>query len=110
MVDCGVNCALNVAEVFGAIVAGIERPLILKPVPDTLAAVTERFILPVLLSVMLWVLVCPTVTLLKFSADGENAGTASSPVPLSATVRLEFVASLVTVNAPVAAAIEVGAN
>jgi hypothetical protein len=48
--------------------------------------------------------------LLKFSDAGENAGTASSPVPLNAISRLEFVASLVTVRDPVAAAMEVGAK
>ena len=110
VVDCGVNCTLNVADVFGAIVAGIERPLMLNPVPETLAALTDRLMLPVLLSVTFCVLVCPTATLLKFNNDGENAGTASSPVPLNATVRLEFVASLVTVKPPVAGVMEVGAN
>lgn len=55
--DCGVNCKLNVVDPFGPIVAGIERPLIPKPVPATAAAVTERFMLPVLLSVTLCVLV-----------------------------------------------------
>lgn len=109
-VDWGVNCTLNVADVFGAIVAGIDRPLMLNPVPETAAALTAKFMLPVLLSVTLCVLVWPTLTLLKFSDDGEKAGTASRPVPLSATARLEFVASLVTVNAPVAGVIEVGAN
>lgn len=110
MVDCGANCTLNVAELFGAIVAGVGSPLMLKPVPATVAELTERVMLPVLLKVTFCVLVCPTVTLLKFSDDGENAGIACNPVPLNAIARVELVALLVIVKAPVAGVIEVGAN
>jgi hypothetical protein len=108
--DCGVNCTLNVVDAFGPIVAGIARPLILKPVPVTAAALTDKFMFPVLLSVTFWVLVWPMGTLLKFREVGENAGTASRPAPLSATVRVELVASLVTVKLPVAGVMDVGAN
>jgi hypothetical protein len=50
------------------------------------------------------------MTLLKFNDVGENWGIASRPVPVKATARLELVASLVTVNVPVAGVIDVGAN
>ena len=52
-VDCGVNCTLNVADVFGVIVAGIASPLMLKPVPEIDAALKERFVFPLLLNVTL---------------------------------------------------------
>lgn len=59
------------------IVIGSVSPLILKPVPETVAALTKRFMLPGLLSVTFCVLVWPTTTLLKFNDDGENDATAS---------------------------------
>jgi hypothetical protein len=52
-----VNCTLNDADALGAIVADIDRPLMPKPVPETVAALTDRLMLPVLLSVTFCVLV-----------------------------------------------------
>lgn len=78
--------------------------------PETVAAATERFIFPLLLSVTVCVLLCPTDTLLKFSDVGENPARASKPVPLSVILRDEFEASLVTVSVPDAGVIDVGAN
>jgi hypothetical protein len=49
--DVGVNCTLKVVDAFGATVAGSGSPVIPKPVPETTAAVTDRFAFPVLLSV-----------------------------------------------------------
>jgi len=50
-VDCGLYCTLNVVEAFGAIVAGKTSPLMLKPLPERSAAVTDRLMFPVLLNV-----------------------------------------------------------
>lgn len=108
--DCGVNSTLNVAEEFAAIVAGIVSPLMAYPAPETVAALMERFVLPVLVTVTFCVLVCPTVTLLKLSDVGEKTGTGSEPFPASGTVKVELLASLTTVKAPVAEAVDVGAN
>ena len=108
--DCGVNCTLNVVDALGAIVAGNARPLMLKPGPETVAVVTDKSMLPVLLSVTFCVLVCPTGISLKFSEVDENIVSASRPVPLNATVNVAFVASLVTVRAPLAGVMDVGAN
>jgi hypothetical protein len=75
-VDVGANSTLNVADWFGAIVAGAEKPLSENPVPESETALTDRFMFPLLLRVTLCVLDCPTVTLLKFSDEGENPATA----------------------------------
>jgi hypothetical protein len=71
-VEVGVKRTVNVADPFGATVAGMFSPPIEKPAPDTMAEVTERFIFPLLLRVTLCELVCPTVTLLKFKEEGEK--------------------------------------
>jgi hypothetical protein len=110
VVEVGVNDTLNVVDWLTPIVAGKLSPLIPNPVPATDAVVTSRLVFPVLLRVTFWVLVWPTVTLLKFSELGENAGTASRPPPLIPTTRVVFVALLVIVKFPVAAVVEVGAN
>jgi hypothetical protein len=110
VVEVGANVTLNVVEAPGATAAGIERPLMLKPVPETVAAETVRPEFPVLLSVTVWVLVCPTTMLLKFKEDGEKEAFACMPVPLNAIPRLELEASLVTVSMPLLADVEVGAN
>jgi len=109
-VDVGANCMLSVVDWFGAIVAGRERPLIPKPVPETVAAVITRFVFPLFVSVTFCVLVCPTITLLKFSEAGENETPASTPVPLSAILKGESDALLAIVRAPAAAFMDVGAN
>jgi hypothetical protein len=109
-VDCGVNCTLNVADEFAAIVAGVVSPLMPNPAPEIVAALMERFVLPLLVMVTFCVLVCPTVTLLKLSDVGEKTGTGSAPFPPSGTVKVELLASLVIVKAPVADAVDVGAN
>jgi hypothetical protein len=110
LVELGVNVTPNVVEPLAAIVFGAEKFVSPKPAPETIALVTTKLVFPVFESVTFCVLVCPTVTLLKFSEVGENEGTASKPVPLNEIPSDEFDALLVTVNAPDAGVIEVGAN
>jgi hypothetical protein len=85
-------------------------PLIPNPVPETVAAVTTRFVLPVFVNVTVCALVCPMTMLLKFNDAGEIAIVACVPVPLSAIESGELGASLVTRRLPVAVPLAVGAN
>ena len=91
-------------------VSGSVSPLIPKPVPEIVAAVTTRFEVPLLVSVTVWELLCPTCMLLKFRAAGEIVRPGCVPVPLRETENGELEASLITVIIPVAAPVDVGAN
>ena len=82
----------------------------MKPVPEIVAEVNVKLELPLLVIVTFWLLVCPTVTLLKLSEAGDRAMMASIPVPLSETVRGAFDALLLTVSVALALPSEVGAN
>jgi hypothetical protein len=66
----GVNFAVNVVFAPALIVAGIVRPLMLKPVPEALAAVIVRAALPVLVSDTVWDEVLLTLTLPKATLAG----------------------------------------
>jgi len=110
VVDAGVNCTEKVTFCPAVKVSGAVNPLIAKPVPETLAEDTVRSALPVFVSVTYCELDCPTVMLLKASAEGlsENAG--CRPVPLSETAMVESVASLTIVKVPDAVPADCGAN
>jgi hypothetical protein len=101
---------LNVRDCVAVRVFGSESPLIVKPAPEIVARLMTRFTFPLLVSVTLWVLVCPTGMLLKFNEVGEIARMGCVPVPISEIVVGEFDASLVTVRVPVAGVMDVGAN
>lgn len=109
-VEVGVNCTLKERFAPGESVFGRARPVIPKPVPESVARLIVRLAFPLLLSVTFCVLVCPTVTLLKFKDAGDIVSAGSMPVPLNEMAVGEFEASLVTVNAPLAAPMAVGAN
>jgi hypothetical protein len=109
-VEVGVNETLNEIFAPAVMVFGSARPVIPKPVPETVARFTVRRAFPLLVSVTFCELVCPTVTLLKSSEEGEIVKAGCMPVPLSAIASGEFEASLVTVRVPFAAPKAVGAN
>ena len=52
----GANCALKEILWPAEIVAGKERPLTLKPLPETVARFTTRLVLPLLVTVTVWLL------------------------------------------------------
>jgi hypothetical protein len=91
-------------------VAGKLSPLMLNPLPDTVAPVTVRFVLPVFVNCTACVLLWPTVTFPNAIVDGESESPACVPVPLSPTNSGEFDASLVTVIVPVTDPVACGAN
>src|ERR1700731_2298007 len=109
----GENLAVNVALPPPAIVAGIDSPERLNPVPDALACDITVFAFPGLLRVMVAVPVLPMLTLLKFTLVGlmlsKGCGGAV-PIPLSAMLSGEFGALLVIEMLPLAFPAEVGAN
>jgi len=81
-----------------------------KPVPEIVADVKVRLEFPLFVIVTFWLLVWPTVTLLKLSDAGASAMMASVPVPLNETATGEFEASLVTVSVALSLPSDVGAN
>lgn len=101
VVDAGVNCTLNAAACPAVRVFGRASPLIANPLPETVAPVIVRSAFPLFVRVTFCELVCPTVMLLKFSAEGEMATAGWVPVPLKEIANGEFAASLAIVNVPV---------
>ena len=69
-VEVGANAALKVVLAPAAIVAGVARPLRLKPVPEAVAADIVTLAVPVFFSVMVCELLLPMTTLPKLTLDG----------------------------------------
>jgi len=69
-VVAGPNCTLKVVDCPAARVSGRFSPVMLKPVPETVACETLTVALPVFVSATLWVLVLATVTLPKLMFEG----------------------------------------
>jgi hypothetical protein len=108
--DVGVKPTVNAADLPGAIVIGMVRPLRLNPVPGPDACVMFRLAVPGLLSVTVCEFVCPTVTLPKLMLPGTTEIAGWTPTPLSAIAGTEFVALLTTVALPVAVPVVVGSK
>ena len=89
-------------------VSGNVRPLILKPVPVTVAWVMVTLPVPVLVRLTDCVPVVFTVTLPNATVDGEAESSRVTPVPDRDTVAGELVALLVIEMLPVALPIVVG--
>ncbi len=106
----GVKLTVNAADLPGATVSGRVRPLKPKPLPETVACETFRLALPGLLSVIVCVLVVPTVTLPKLALAGTTEICGSTPAPESAIVAGELVALLSTDTLPVTLPVAVGAK
>ena len=106
----GANCALKDRLCPPVNVVGRDNPVIPKPFPATVARliVTPEF--PVLVSLMLCVPLCPTITLPNVKAEGEIDKPACVPVPLIEIASGELDASLKTVRLPFTAPADVGAN
>ena len=68
--DVGANCAVKVVFPPALIVTGTVNPVMLKPVPDALAAEIVTLAVPELVSVMTSVALLPTKTLPKLYVDG----------------------------------------
>jgi len=106
----GVKTALNVALLPAGIVKGALRPLIWNPVPVTVPCEITRFAVPPFVTVIVWELLFPTVTLPNGAFEGIAAICGCVPVPLNAIVNGEFGALLATETLPLALPTEAGEN
>ncbi len=106
----GVNPALNVALAPAAIVCGTLRPVMLKPVPVTVACEIVALAVPVLFKVIVCEALFPVMTLPKAALDGVAESCGWTPVALSAMVAGELVALLATDTLPVTLPATAGAN
>ncbi len=109
-VAVGANLAVNVALCPALIVNGVVIPLMLNPVPETLAADMVTLAVPVLFNVTVAEPLLPTATLPKLTLAGLAPSVPCTPVPLSEIASGEFEASLVTVSVPLAAPVDCGTN
>jgi hypothetical protein len=80
----GANCALKVVFCPAARVSGTDKPVMLKPVPEVLAAEIVTLAVPELLNVKICVPLLPTSTLLKLKLEGLAVSVPCTPVPLNA--------------------------
>jgi hypothetical protein len=106
----GAKPAVNDALCPALIVTGVDIPLMLNPVPETLAAEIVTLPVPVLFNVTVADALLPTSTLPKLTLAGLALSPPCVPVPLSAIASGEFEASLVTVSVPLAAPADCDAN
>jgi len=88
----------------------VANPLIVKPIPLTLAWEIVTAAVPVFDRFSVAVPLLPTTTPLKFTAVGETPSPACVPVPVSAIVIGELGALLATEMLPVALPTAVGKN
>jgi len=80
-VVAGVNVTLKVAFCPTVKVSGSDGPLMLNPVPDTVAREIVVLDVPLPVSVTVWVLLLPTVTLPKVTLEGATPSTGRAHVP-----------------------------
>ncbi len=80
----GANCPLNVVFCPAASVSGTDKPVMLKPVPEVLAAEMVTLAVPELLNVKVCVPLPPTSTLPKLKLEGLAVSVPCTPVPLNA--------------------------
>ena len=108
--EVGANFAVKDAPCPAAIVIGVARPLMVKPVPETLACEIEMLAEPELVRVIDEVPFAPTITLPKPTVEGFAVRLPWVPEPLRGIESVELLAVLETVMLPDAAPEVVGAN
>lgn len=104
----GVNLALNVVLSPPPSVSGVLNPLMLRPVPDTVALDIVTLAVPEFVNVTDWVPLLPTATDPKFTLEGLAATWPCTPDPDNAIDAGEPGALLTIEMLPVAAPAEVG--
>jgi len=107
--DRGANCTLKLLLCPGRIVSGVESPLLLNPLPVSVAWLIVRFAVPVFVRVTLCDFVWPSTTLPKLMLAGEMLNPACVPAPDSARAVGEPCASLRMDTLPLAAPADPGA-
>src|SRR6266851_5113604 len=106
----GANCALKVVLPPAASVSGTDKPVMLKPVPEALAAEIVTLAVPELLNVRVCVPLLPTSTFPKLKLEGLAVSVPCTPVPLNATAAGDPGALLLIETLPDALPGAVGVN
>jgi hypothetical protein len=106
----GANCPLKVVLCPAASVSGTDKPVMLKPVPEALAAEIVTLAVPELLNVKVCAPLLPTSIFPKLKLEGLAVSVPCTPVPLKVIVAGEFVALLATLTLPVTLPVEAGAK
>jgi hypothetical protein len=106
----GANCALKVVFCPTARVSGTDKPVMLKPVPELLAAEIVTLAVPELLNVKVCVPLLPTSTLPKLKLEGLAVRVPCTPVPLNAIAAGDPGALLLMEMFPEALPVDAGKN
>src|SRR5580698_9870479 len=106
----GAKTALNVVDWPAAMVTCAAIPEVLKPAPATVTEEIVTVAVPPFLSVMVWELFVPVVTLPNAALVGVAVSCGCVPVPLKLIVAGEFGASLTIEILPLTLPADVGAN
>jgi hypothetical protein len=106
----GANSALKVVFCPAASVRGMDKPEMLKPVPEALAAEIVTPAVPELLKVKVCVPLLPTITFPKLKVDGLGESAANMPLPASEATVGELCALLLIETLPDALPDAAGAN
>ncbi len=110
LAEAGAKLAVKEVVCPGLRVAGTDKPVMLKPVPEVLAAEIVTLAVPELLNVKVCVPLLPTSTLPKLKLEGLGVSAPCTPVPLKAIAAGEFVALLATLTLPVTLPAAAGAK
>ncbi len=89
---------------------GSESPLMLNPLPFTVACETVTLPVPVLVRVTFWLALLPNVTFPRFRVAGVALSRSVTPIPESETTAGELVAVLTTETLPEALPATAGAK
>ena len=106
----GANCPLKVVLCPAASVSGTDKPVMLKPVPEVLAAEIVTLAVPELLKVKVCVPLPPTSTLPKLKLEGLAVSVPCTPVPLNAIAAGDPGALLLMEMLPEALPVDAGKN
>jgi hypothetical protein len=106
----GVKTALNVAFELIGIVSGVLRPVVLKPVPVTVAREITTLAVPPFVRLIVWELLFPVETFPKLAVPGTAPSCVWIPVPLKAMVNGELGALLEIEMLPLPFPDDVGEN
>jgi hypothetical protein len=110
LAEAGAKLAVKEVVCPGLRVAGTDKPVMLKPVPEALAAEIVTLELPELLSVIVCVPLLPTSTFPKLKVDGLAESAAVMPLPVREATVGELCALLLIETLPDALPAAVGAN
>jgi len=110
LAEAGAKLAVKEVVCPGLRVAGTDKPVMLKPVPEVLAAEIVTLAVPELLNVKVCVPLPPTSTLPKLKLEGLAVSVPCTPVPLNAIAAGDPGALLLMEMLPEALPVDAGKN